>query len=155
MNDFLPQKESPHDDFDEELVLTFLALYHSLEQALVRAGYTRAGYTPGNPQPDWGGFARHIAGKFDPDSSPELMGAFCYLLGEPGAQELRMELPSPVSDILWLSELVQEVRNRLLLWMNFAGKPWGNDANVVAALYIIQAWSKLDPQVESLLTHVQ
>ena len=113
MNDLNPKETSPNNDFDEELVLTFLTNYHSLEQALVRAGFTRAGHTPGNPRPDWGKFARHIERLFDPDSSPELMGAVCYLLGEPEEQELRRErlqasvpgeLSSPASDIVWLSE---------------------------------------------------
>jgi len=163
MNDLNPKETSPNNDFDEQLVLTFLTNYHSLEQALVQAGFTRAGHTPGNPRPDWGKFARHIERRFDPDSSPELMGAVCYLLGEPEEQELRRErlqasipweLSSPASDILWLSELVQEIRNRLLLRINFADKAWSDDTGALAALFIVEAWSYIDPKVESMLTHV-
>jgi hypothetical protein len=155
MDDLLPDKTPPKDDLDAELVLTFLAAYHALEEALVRAGFTRAGRRPGNPRPDWSAFARHIEEQFDPESSPELMGAFCTLLGAPQEQHFRRELPGLVSDLLFLSELVQEIRDRLLLRINFTAQPWGDDAVVVAALYIIQAWSKLDPKVESLLPHVQ
>jgi len=151
MNDLNPKVTPPKGDFDAEMVLDFLAAYHALEQALVRAGFTRAGRRSGNPQPDWGGFVRHIEEKFDPESSPELMGAVCTLLGQPLARELRRELPSPVSDVLWLAERVQEIRDRLLLRINFAGKPWGDDTIVVAAWYVVRAWSSIDPKVQCLL----
>ena len=159
MNDLNPKVTPPKGDFDAQMVLDFLAAYHALEQALVRAGFTRSGRRSGNPRPDWGGFARRIEKKFDPGSSPELMEAVCTLLGQPltvpvifrGARELRRELLTPVSDVLWLAERVREIRDRLLLRINFAGVPWGDDTIVVAAWYVVQAWSAIDPKVQSLL----
>lgn len=156
MNDLLPKKNPPQNDFDGELALIFLSHYHALEEALVRAGYTRAGHTTGNPRPDWGRFARHIEGKFVPESSPELMGAVCYLLADPEKEALRRERPgasSPQSDLLWLAELVQEIRDRLLLRINFPDIPLRDDTAVLAAFLIVQNWSHIDPGVESLLAH--
>lgn len=164
MSDLPPKKTSPDHNFDEELVLTFLSKYHSLEQALVRAGFTRAGSTPGNARPDWEQFARHIEGKFDPESAPELAGAVGYLLADPEKDKLRWErlqasLPgdrsSPQSDIVWLSELIQGIRNRLLHWLNFGEEAWDDDPGIVAALFIVDAWSVIDPKVKSLLGRVQ
>ena len=164
MNNLPPKPPSPDHDLDADLVLEFLAHYHALEQALVRAGFTRPGRRPGVTRPDWEQFTRYIAGKFNPDSSPELAGAVYYLLGQPDVRELRRErlqaacpgeLSSPVSDIFWLSESIREIRNRLLLWINFAEKSWMDEASVTAALFIVQAWSYLDPKVEGMLPHVQ
>jgi hypothetical protein len=155
MNNHLPHETSPNSGLDIDLVLTFLADCHALEGALVRAGFTRAGSTPGNARPDWSKFARHIEGKFDPESSPELIGAVCYLLGELESPERRWEQSGPQSDIFWLSELVRKIRNRLLLRINFAGGPCSDITSVLAAMLIVEAWSTIDPKVESLLTHVQ
>ena len=155
MNNLPPKPPSPDHDLDADLVLEFLAHYHALEQALVRAGFTRPGRRPGVTRPDWEQFTRHIEGKFDPESSPELMGAVYYLLGEPEMQKLRTERSTPASDIFWLSESIREIRNRLLLWINFAEKSWMDEASVTAALFIVQAWSYLDPKVEGMLPHVQ
>jgi hypothetical protein len=151
MKDSLPTESSPDHDFDAETVLDFLAAYHALEAALVRAGFTRAGCNPGTLQPDWGGFIRHIEGQFDPESSPVLMGAVSYLLADPQMEELRTQRSIPASDILWLSEVVRGIRDRLLLQLNFPGMAWGDETDVAAASFIIRAWSKIDPQVESLL----
>ena len=162
MNDLFPQNISPQNDFDWELTLTFLTHFHALEEALVRAGFTQAGRKPGNPWPDWDRFTRHIEGKFDPDASPELMGAVYYLLADPEKDALRRERletsisgeqSSPQSDLLWLAELVQEVRDRLLVCINFPEIPLKDDTAVLAALLIVENWSYIDPGVESLLTH--
>lgn len=162
MNDLSLQTTLSDDDLDSELALTFLSAYHALEQALVRAGFTQPGRRPGNPRANWEQFTLHIEGEFDPESSPELMGAVYYLLGEPKAQELRQERlqasvagewSSPQSDIAWLSELVQRIRNRLLFQINFPGKAGGDDTDVMAAFFIVEAWSKIDPQVKSLLNY--
>jgi hypothetical protein len=55
---------------------------------------------------------------------------------------------------LSLSELLQEIRDRLLLRIHFAENPWGDDTSIAAALFIVQAWSRLDPQVESQWAHL-
>jgi hypothetical protein len=164
MNGFLPKVSSPKDDLDAEMVLDFLAAYHALEGALLRAGFTRPGRRPGTTQPDWGGFARRIADRFDPGASPELIGAVCTLLADPDQPgyfrnrrpEIYLMEPSiPERNTVWLAEVVQEIRNRLLLRMSFADDAWSDGPAVVSAMLVVQAWSKLDPQVESLLTHVQ
>lgn len=162
MNDLSPHTTLSDDDLDSELALTFLSAYHALEQALVRAGFTQPGRRPDTPRPDWEGFTQRIEGEFDPESAAELMGAVCYLLADPQGHALRQERlkasfpgdrSSPTSDLLWLSERIQAVRDRLLFLINFPGKARGNDADVMAALLIIEAWSKIDPQVKSLLDY--
>lgn len=126
----------------------------------VRAGFTRAGHSPETPQPDWNRFARHIAAKFDPDSSPELMGAACTLLvdpQEPGFLRERRTEPSLWEPSIlerntaWLAEVVQHIRDRLLLQINFAQEPACDDASLTAALLLVQAWASLDPTVQRLL----
>jgi hypothetical protein len=160
MNDLFPNKTSQDNDFDWDLVLTFLTDYLMLEGALVQAGFTQAGCRPGNPQPDWKGFARHIAGKFDPDSSPELMGAVCTLLADPedpGFFRKRRTEPSlwepsiPERNTAWLGEVVQQIRDQLLLQINFVQIPACDDTSLAAALVLVDAWAIIDPKVESLL----
>jgi hypothetical protein len=163
MNDHLPKKTTPDDELDEVLVLNFLADYHLLEGALVRAGFTRAGRSPRDARPDWEQFSLHIEGKFDPESAVELEMAVNYLLADLHREELRQkrlgesilgEPSKPHSDIVWLAELVQEIRHRSLLWINLRGKPGCEDADVMAAMLIVEAWSYLDPKVKSMLAHV-
>jgi hypothetical protein len=152
------------DDADEDLVLIFLTEFRSLEQALVRAGFTKAGRSHGTAQPDWARFIRHIERRFRPESSPELQGAVSYLLADPDKVALRRKrlqgsLPgepsSAHSDILWLSELVQETGNKLTHGIPFLKKADFDAAQITAALLVVEAWSYCDPKVESLLTHVQ
>jgi hypothetical protein len=80
-----------NNDLEGELVLIFLTEYHSLEQALVRAGFTKASRPPGNVQADWVRYARHIERRFRPDSSPDLQEAVNYLLYRLEEPELRKE----------------------------------------------------------------
>jgi hypothetical protein len=62
-----------------------------------------------------------------------------------------LEPSIPERNTAWLVEVIQEIRNRLLLRMSFADDAWSDDMAVVSAMIVVQAWSKLDPQVESLL----
>jgi hypothetical protein len=149
---------------DEELALIFLTELRSLEQALVRAGFTRAGRIQGSFQPDWVRFVRHIEPRFRPDSSPELQGAVSYLLFAPDNLALRRkrlqdslpgEASSVHSDILWLSEMVQQTGNKLRYWIPFLKKADFDAAQITAALMVVEAFSYCDPTIESLLTHVQ
>ena len=148
-------------ELDEELALTFLTEYHAFEQALVRAGFTRAGRTPGSKQPDLGRFARHIEKHFHPDNSEMLEGAVAYLLCNPRHQELReerleksfpWETSDPQSDVVWLLELVQQTRNRLTLDINFPVAPGMDTALVMAALFVVEAMAHVDQEMESELT---
>ena len=150
-------------EIDEELVLTFLTEYHAFEQAMVRAGFTRAGRTPASKQPDLGRFARHIEKHFRPDASEMLEGAVAYLLCNPRNQELReerleksfpWETSDPQSDVVWLLELVQQTRNRLTLEINFPVTPGMDTTLVMAALFVVEAMANMDPEMESQLTSV-
>jgi hypothetical protein len=151
-------------DSHEELVLTFLSDYHAFEKALVRAGYTRAGRTPGSAGPDWSRFARHIQARFDPHASPVLQGAVAYMLWDEDNLELRNEQienapfwenPDPHNDTVWLSELVQQTSRKLIHSYNFPGQPGIDLAMVSAAMFIVEAWSHLDPEVESFIRSLQ
>ena len=164
MSNPMSSQASMNYDVDGELVLIFLTEYYSLEQALVRAGFTKASRPPGNVQPDWVRFARHIERRFNRASSLELQEAVDYLLGEPEESELRGErldgssaksLSSPQSEIVRLSELIQETGYRLIHGINFLEKPVWDFEYVTAALMVVAAWSVCDPQVESLLAHAQ
>ena len=165
MNAALPPQDLPDTSFDEELILIFLTEFQALEQALVRAGFTRTGGPARNPQADWARYARHIEARFRPDSSAELQGAVSYLLFEPENMERRRErLPdsypgepsSPHSDLVWLSELVQEAGNRLRHDVNSLRTPCYDTAYVTAALMVVAALSYSDPAVESFfMKHVQ
>jgi hypothetical protein len=148
-------------DIHEDLALTFLTEYQSFEQALVRAGYTRAGRLPGSTQVDWERFARHIERYFKPDTSAELQGAVAYLLYEGSNLEHRQErlqnpLPweivSPRSDLVWLSELVQQTRNQVILGLSLPESPGCRTALVMAALLVVEGMAYTDPDIESLLT---
>jgi hypothetical protein len=145
---------------DEETVLYFLSHYQALERALMRAGYTRAGHTSGSVQPDWPRFARHIQPRFEKDTEPVIQGAVAYMLLDEDHLALReerienahpWESPDPHNDTVWLAELLQQTRKRLIHWLNFPGAPAMDMAMVSAALFIVDAWSILDPQVEKLL----
>jgi hypothetical protein len=156
----LPGKAGTRDELDEELALTFLTLYHTFEQALVRAGYTRASRTPGSARADWERFARHIEDQFDPDSSPVLQGAVAYLLFEQKNLDLRnkrlddafpWDVSSPHSDIVWISVLIQQTWNQLTHWINFMGTPDSDISQVMAAMFVLEAWAGIDPEVKRLL----
>ena len=158
-----PDRNKREIEIDEELAITFLTEYHAIEQALVRAGFARAGRIPGSTQPDWERFVRHIERRFRPDSSEELQAAVSYLLIKPSLVELReqrleysfpWETASPRSDMIWLSELVQQVRNKLVLGINFPQSSGCDTATTMAALLVMEAWAYTDPQVERLLTFI-
>ena len=158
MNPSLPPQDLPDTSFDEELILIFLTEFQALEQALVRAGFTRPGGLARHPQADWVRYARHIEARFRPDSSEELQGAVSYLLCEPENVERRRErLPdsypgepsSPYSDLVWLSELVQEAGHRLRHEVNSRKTPAFETAYLTAALLVVAALSHSDPAVES------
>jgi hypothetical protein len=165
MNAAHPNQGFPEDNIDEELILIFLTEFQALEQALIRAGFTRTGGPSRDPHADWGRYARHIEARFRPDSSPELQGAVSYLLYEPEKLERRRErLPdsypgepsSPYSDLVWLSELVQEAGNRLSHGINFLKTPGFDTAYLTAVLFVVAAFSHSDPVVESFfMKHVQ
>jgi hypothetical protein len=103
-------------------------------------------------------YARHVEARFRPDSSPELEGAVSYLLFEPDSLERRRErLPdsypgepaSPHSDLVWLSELVQEAGNRLRHEIHSLKTPGLDTAYLTAVLLVVAALSHVDPAVES------
>jgi hypothetical protein len=144
-------------DADEELVLTFLSYFQTLEHALMRAGYTQAGHTPGSAQPDWYRFARHIHPRFDPDSSEVLQGAVSYMLWDDDNLELRNERienahfwenADPNNDTVWLSELVQQTGRKVIHGLNFPAKPGVDIAMVTAAMFIVEEWLRLEPEME-------
>jgi hypothetical protein len=150
-------------EIEDDLALTFLTEYQAFEQALVRAGFTRPGRIPGSVQVDWERFARHIERHFRPDSSVELQGAVAYLLYEKCNQELRLtrlqhplpwEIVSPLSDLVWLSELVQQTRNELMLGFQFPETSSLKMARVLAALLVVEGMAYTDPQLECLLNSV-
>ena len=61
------------------------------------------------------------------------------------------ENPDPHNDIVWLAELLQHTWKRLIHWLNFPDAPAVDIAMVSAALFIVDAWAKIDPEVEKLL----
>jgi hypothetical protein len=165
MNKPLPGQSSRNDDDREMLVLTFITEYQAFERALVLAGFTTAGRTPGNARPDWARFVRTIERKFHSGASPELLEAAYYLLEHPDYQDARWERMenaelsdpySPQRDIIWLSEMVQQIGNKLARGFNLMGQQADYDLqDITAAMLVVEAWSHIDPKVERLLGHVQ
>ena len=162
-NSTVPGQNWITEDAEGELILIFLTEFRSLEQALIRAGFTKAGQLHGT-QPDWVRFIRHIERRFRPECSPDLLEAVLYLLRDPEKLTLRRkrlqdslpgERSSAQSDILWLSELVQETVHKLTHGIPFLKKAEYDSEQIMAALLVVEAWSYCDPMIESLLTHVQ
>ena len=122
---------------EEDLVLGFLWDCHTFESALVRAGFTRPGLTPGTLRPDWNQFARRMADKFDLKSDPALAPVFWTLMDGPETYRLR----GPVSDLARLMERVREIRERLLLRVNFGAGPPVEQILVTAASYLLEVWA--------------
>ena len=163
MNDFSPNKTSPNDDYDDTLVLTFIAYYQEIEHILLRAGYTRAARAPWSDRADWEGFARQIEAKFDPFPDPTLMGSVLVLLSDPNDASMRrrrgrvsfLSEPSlPERNTVWLVEVIQEIRNKIIFGINLMGKPACEMEQVSAALYALEKLIFLDPKVKSLLMYV-
>lgn len=162
MNSMFPGHSSIPDDFDGDLVLLFLTEFHALEQALLRAGYTRAGRLHRSTQPDWIQFVRQIEPQFHPERSPELQGAVSYLLADPQkvkARRKRLEdsLPGEAygveQDIVWLAELIVEARNKLTNGIPILDENGFDTAYVTAVMLIVQDWSRCDPTIKKLLAH--
>ena len=149
------------DEMGEEEALTFLTLYQLLEQALVRAGFTRPGRTPGCARADWTGFARHMEGRSDPELDVVMQAAIAHLLWQPDLLALRNERlenadrwenVDPDNDSDWLAELLQRTHNQLIQAINFPKVPACDPVTLSAALVVLERWAHLDPGVESLLT---
>lgn len=164
MNSTIPGEDFLGDDFDTDLILTFLTEFQLLEQAVIRAGFTKLGRIHGATQPDWVRFVRHIERRFRPSCSVELQEAVNFLLTDPNKLALRRkrlqsslpgETASAHSDIIWLSELVLETGNKLTHGIPFLKKGDVDSAQIMAALMVVEAWSYCDPTIESLLTHLQ
>jgi len=160
LNAPLPYRSDDLIEPDEETLLYFFSHYHALEQAIMRAGYTRAGPTPGSFHADWPRFARHIEPEFKKDTEPVIQGATAYLLLDEEYLDLRnerienahfWESPDPNNDTVWLAELLQQVRRGLIHRLNYPDAPPVDIAMVTAALFIVEAWAKIDPIVEGLL----
>lgn len=161
----LPAQSSPGEEedawlVDEETVMFFLIRYQELEQALMRAGYTRASHTPGRAQPDWPRFARHIQPLHDARASEAVRCAAAFMLLDEDNLALREERlenappwenPDPHNDAIWLAELLQWTERKLFHGLNFVGTPGCDITMVTAALLIVDEWSRLDPEVEKLL----
>jgi hypothetical protein len=158
------EKNEREVEIDEELALTFLTEYHAFEQALVRAGFTRAGRTPGSARPDWARYARHVETQFNHRQPEALQAAVAFLLYNPDHIELREQLleesfpwetASPLSDVVWLSELIQQTHNQLTLSINFPQQSLTCDtALVLAVLFIMEALANMDSGVVSTLKSV-
>jgi hypothetical protein len=147
--------QSEREEGDEELILTYLTFYRLLEQALVQAGFVRAASGNKQARPDWYGWARHIDKKFDPDSSDELGDGVAYLLGLRDDEEplpvrtqnrLQWQTGTFFSDNLWLTDMLQQTRMQLTYRYNFAKTPGCDTAQVMAALFVVQAWLQLVPE---------
>ncbi len=151
-----PAPRTGYDKWDEEIVLDFLARYHDLGQALVRAGFTKAGQAPGVLLPNWEQFALHIEERFDPDSDELLQGAVSYLNwhGENLARRnarldnaATWETYDVNNDMVWLAEMLQRVAHQLTDEINHMYRQPCDLAQVFAVLDVLMAWEELDPEV--------
>jgi hypothetical protein len=164
MNSTFPGQDFPDEGIDEGRALAFLTEFRSLEQALIRAGFTRPGLLHGNVQADWVRFVRHIEQRFRLDPAEELQAAVDYLLCDPDQLRRRRErlqdsYPGETcgaeSDIVWLSEMIEQTANKLTHGLGFLRKTGLDDPFITAAQFVVTAWSGYDPTVASLLKYVQ
>lgn len=148
-------KYIPEDEPDTNLILTYLAFHQLLERTLVRAGFVMPSSSNKQPRPDWYRWARHIEKQFDPLSSEELEMSVDFLLdlrddmdALPGRMQNRLtwESASRFSDNLWLAEMLQRTGSRLIHRYNFAETPGCDTPQVMAALFVVEAWLQLVPE---------
>ncbi|MGE5374981.1 MAG: hypothetical protein ACM3XO_07970 [Bacteroidota bacterium] len=156
-----PQAEEDAWLVDEETVMYFLYRYQDLEQALMRAGYIQAGGSPAGARPDWPRFARQIQTRFEQDPEPVLQAAVTHMLWDDDNLAQRNErLENSAlwenrdlnNDVVWLAELLQQTWQKLVHGLNFPGQPGCDIDMVSAALFIVDAWSRLDADVEKQLS---
>jgi hypothetical protein len=146
--------QSERDEADDDLILTYLAYYRLLERALVQAGFATRAASYKQPRPDWYRWVRHIDQDFDPGASEELEDSVDYLLGlrdddEPrpvrAQNRLQWESGSAFSHNLWLTDMLQQTTMQLTYGYNFAETPGCDTPQVMACLFVAQAWLQLVP----------
>jgi hypothetical protein len=151
-----PPPPTRYDEWDKEMVLDFLTRYQDLGQALVQAGFTRAGQTPGILLPNWEQFALHIEEQFDPESDPVLEGAVAYLnwnaenLARRNARIDKAEIWETYdvdNDMVWLAETIQRVAHQLTDEISHMDRQPCDDTQVSAALFVLMVWEEIDPEV--------
>jgi hypothetical protein len=147
-------KQFSSEEMDEHLILSYLAMYRLLERSLVQAGFTTTTASYKRPRPDWYRWARHIEKGFNPGSSEELEASVEHLVSLrdemeqlPGRRQNRIqwESASSYSDILWLTEMLQQTNLQLTHRYNLAETPGCDTAQVMAALLVVGAWLQLVP----------
>lgn len=140
------------DEVDQHLILTYLTCHRLLEQTLVRTGFVMALSSNKQPRPDWYSWARHIEKQFDPLFSEELGMSVAHLLdlrddmeALPGRMQNRITWVSDsrFSDNLWLAEMLQRTSLRLTHRYNFVDTPGCDTPQVMAALFVVEAWLQL------------
>lgn len=136
---------------DTEFVVTFLTAFRRFEGALKKAGFTIPG---GNAQTDWERFARHIEGRFDLEATPELQGAVLYVLRS-SKRPPRGTISGYLSEVLWLSTLIQETVKHLYRRIHLGHFPDIDHELMRASRVILEAWSHCDPNIEKILNEVQ
>ena len=139
---------------DENLILTYLACYLLLERALLRAGFVRAPGVSKQVRPDWYGWVRHIDKEFYPDSAEELGASVAHLLGLRDDEEprpvrvqnrLQWESGSAFSRNLWLTDMLQQTTMQLTYRYNFEDVAGCDAPQVMACLFVAEAWLQLVP----------
>ena len=153
-----------YDEWDEDMALDYLTRYQDLGQALVRAGFTKGSQAPGILLPNWEQFALHIEERFDPASHEVLRGAVSYLGWSDGNLALRnariddshpWETYDVENDMVWLAEIIQRVGHQLADEINHMDRQPCDDAQVLAALFVLIAWAELDPEVARWLEAIR
>jgi hypothetical protein len=122
---------------------------------LLRAGFVRSPGARKQVRPDWYGWARHINQKFDPGCSDELDDSVDYLLGLRDDEEprpvrtqnrLQWESASAFSHNLWLADMLQQTTMQLSYRYNFTETPSCDAPQVMACLFVAEAWLQLVPE---------
>jgi len=61
------------------------------------------------------------------------------------------EPSDPEHNTIWQAEVIQQVRNQILSEIHLTGKARFEFDVVVSPMWIVEAWSHVDPRVKSLL----
>jgi hypothetical protein len=157
-----PAPPTSYNDWDVEMALDFLGRYHDMGQALIRAGFIKAGPTPGTQLPNWEQFALHIEEQFDPKSDEMLDAAVAYLYWHQenlDRRNTRIDNAAPWetydvdNDMVWLAESIQQVGHRLSEEINHMDRQPCDGTQVSAVLFVLMVWAEIDPEVAHWLAN--
>lgn len=154
-------------DFDRGLVFQFFISFSLFEKALKENGFHQVGRND-DIQPDWKSFATTIDGQFtsilNSPNQPELVTAFQYLLSHPPNKQVihgghiqfdQTLRPQNMSDTVWLSVLIKQVRNNLFHGGKFCYVRPRDTLLLQFSLIILEEWANCHPDIQNFFLNIR